>query len=123
MRRMMQQLDQVHVQVVERWQGVVERVGSKSFTARVVSGGAVASWPEEDGEFPLALVSDDDLELVQRGAFFTYIRQGWAAGGNPDTRITPHSVRRATRTKRYWGSACARKAVHLLGAEEDSAAM
>lgn len=60
------------IQVIERWQGVVVTVDETSFTARLVSTGAVASLPEEEGTFPLELVSPDDHDFVKEGALFTY---------------------------------------------------
>lgn len=59
------------IQVVEQWHGVVEEVQHDGFYARVLTGDG-ASVPEEEGYFPLSMVSDDDQQLVHEGAFFTY---------------------------------------------------
>jgi hypothetical protein len=65
-------LSPAHIQVVERWQGVVEEIIDDIFIARLVSTGGVASLPEEVGDFPMSLVSPDDIALVKEGALFTY---------------------------------------------------
>lgn len=59
------------IQVVEQWHGVVEEVRPDGFYGRVLTAEA-APIPEEEGYFPLSMVSDDDQKLVHKGAFFTY---------------------------------------------------
>lgn len=75
-------LPSAHIKVVERWHGLVEEVcGDDMFIARLVSSGGVASLPEEIGEFPMALVSPDDVALVREGALFSYTVARETRGG------------------------------------------
>ncbi len=65
-------MDAPRIQIVEQWHGVVEEVDGDNFYARVLTPDGPAELPEEEGLFPMSMVSEDDRELVGIGAFFTY---------------------------------------------------
>lgn len=73
--------EQPSVQIVKQWHGVVDAVDVERdvFWGRVLSGASAKELVEEEGLFPLSLVSDDDRSLVEVGAFFTYTvtRETW----------------------------------------------
>lgn len=53
---------------LQKWEGVVLRVSKESFYARLYD--LTASNPEEEAEFSMEDVAEDDHELVQPGAVF-----------------------------------------------------
>jgi hypothetical protein len=53
---------------IQSWEGTVMRVLGESFVARLVD--RSGNTHDEEAEFPLSEVSDDDRELIQEGAVF-----------------------------------------------------
>ncbi|MEO0250327.1 MAG: hypothetical protein ABIN58_12550 [candidate division WOR-3 bacterium] len=53
---------------LQSWEGTVMRVLNESFAARLVDRSGKTH--DEEAEFPLSEVSDDDRELIQEGAVF-----------------------------------------------------
>ena len=53
---------------LQSWEGTVMRVLDESFVARLVDRSSKTH--DEEAEFPLSEVSDDDRDLVQKGAVF-----------------------------------------------------
>jgi len=57
---------------LQEWEGVVTSVGDEVFTARVVDLTRVSRTIDEEGEFPMSEVRDDDRSLVTPGAYFRW---------------------------------------------------
>ena len=69
-------------EVLQDWEGVVERVEEDIFVARLRDMTANEVYPGEIAELPVRDVSEDDRELLQVGAVF-YMTVGyyvWASG-------------------------------------------
>ena len=56
--------------VLQDWEGVVDAIGSETFTARLRDRTNKEDYASEIAELPIADVSEDDRELLRRGAIF-----------------------------------------------------
>lgn len=56
--------------VLQDWEGVVDSIGPRTFTARLRDRTNKETYASEMAELPIADVSDDDRELLRPGAIF-----------------------------------------------------
>jgi len=61
------------VQVKNEWEGYVVDVGAETFTARLVDKTRCDEHEDEEADFPIADVSDDDKKLLKPGGVFRWI--------------------------------------------------
>lgn len=56
----------------QEWEGVVSSIDHDKFTARLTDVTGLPTTPQEEADFPLELVSEDDRDLLAPGAIFRW---------------------------------------------------
>jgi hypothetical protein len=82
------------LQPLQEWEGYVAEVGEEIFTARLLDVTAGGKYEEEIADFPIADLSDTDLELLKPGAVFRWVIGYQRQIGGTKRRVSQITFRR-----------------------------
>ena len=102
---------------LQEWEGTVSSVGDEGFTARVIGLTHSNEHPDEEAEFPMGELSDDDVSLVTPGAFFRWsvgITRLPGGGKRPTSQIVFRRLPKWTRRDIARSDAVAREIIELF---------
>ena len=109
---------------LQEWEGTVTSVGNEGFTARVMDLTHPEGHPDEEAEFPMSELSDDDISLVTPGAFFRWsvgITRLPGGGKRPTSQIVFRRLPKWTRRDIARSDAVAREIINSFECIERSA--
>jgi hypothetical protein len=109
---------------LQEWEGVVTSVREEAFTARIVDLTHPTGCPDEEAEFPMSELSDDDFGLVTPGAFFRWsvgITKTPGGSKKPTSLIVFRRLPRWTRRDIQRADAVAREIIDSFEKVERSA--
>jgi len=82
------------LEALQEWEGYVTAIGDEIFRGRLIDLTAGRKIEEEEADFPICDLSDDDRELLEMGAVFRWIIGYQRAKGGTKRRVSQVTFRR-----------------------------